>query len=159
MIENDGISEWWVEPEKTTNVLKECKEHLKIGRDRNEKERREGRRKSKGVTSSKMRLKSKRPKQEEEGGAGVEGEFFGVLPHSEWSRVPESRLSVYFRRHGPLHYPYHLSYVLCISHLSYNARTRRHVCRTQWINAVASRRRHSVLEYSADTNVCPRNSL
>lgn len=106
-----------------------------------------------------MRLKSKRPKQEEEGGAGVEGEFFGVLPHSEWSRVPESRLSVYFRRHGPLHYPYHLSYVLCISHLSYNARTRRHVCRTQWINAVASRRRHSVLEYSADTNVCPRNSL
>lgn len=76
-----------------------------------------------------MRLKSKRPKQKrgEEGGAGDRGELFGVLPHSEWSRVPESRLSVYFRRHGPLHYPYYLSYVLCISYLSYNARTRRHV--------------------------------
>lgn len=32
-------------------------------------------------------------------------------------------------------------------------------CGTQWINALASRRRHSVLEYSADTNVCPRNPL
>ena len=29
----------------------------------------------------------------------------------------------------------------------------------QWINALASRRRHSVLEYSADTNVCPRDPL
>lgn len=153
----------WLNQRKPRIVLKECKEHSRIGRgiEMRRRERRKGRRKSKGVTSSeKTRLKSKRPtKQEEEGGAGVEGEFFGVLPHSEWSRVPESRLSVYFRRHGPLHYPYHLSYVLCISHLSYNARTRRHVCRTQWINAVASRRRHSVLEYSADTNVCPRNSL
>lgn len=153
----------WLNQRKPRIVLKECKEHSRIGRgiEMRRRERREGRRKSKGVTSSeKTRLKSKRPtKQEEEGGAGVEGEFFGVLPHSEWSRVPESRLSVYFRRHGPLHYPYHLSYVLCISHFSYNARTRRHVCRIQWINAVASRRRHSVLEYSADTNVCPRNSL
>lgn len=71
------------EPEKTTNAFKECKEHSKIGRDRSEKERREGRRKSKGATSSKkMRLKSKRPKQEEEGGAGVE-ESSSVCYHTQ----------------------------------------------------------------------------
>lgn len=63
------------------------------------RERREGRRKSKGVTSSeKTRLKSKRPtKQEEEGGAGVEGEFFGVLPHSAYDIISSAR-RIYRRR-------------------------------------------------------------
>lgn len=43
---------------------------------------------------TKTRLKSNRPRRREV--SGVRG-LFGVLAHSEWSRVPESRLSRVFQ--------------------------------------------------------------
>ncbi|OAD62063.1 hypothetical protein WN48_07716 [Eufriesea mexicana] len=105
VIENDGFG---TTSTRKPWTLSKCKELSKTEEveEEGKKRRKDGER---PASNKKMHLKSKRPKQEGKRGPGCGGEFFGELPHSEWSRVPESRLFVYFRRHGPLHYPYYLS--------------------------------------------------